>query len=74
MLKNEISHQANKVWQLLLERGKMSIVEIGELTNFKESFIHLALGWLSKENKICFVNNNGTLYVEQEVPISETYY
>ncbi len=74
MIKNEIGSHAGKIWQLLLKRGSMTIRQLGELSGLKESMIHLALGWLARENKIKFVDKNNTLHFEINNSISEIYY
>lgn len=75
MLKNDIGINAGAIWTLLSEKGKLSLKEIIELTNFKEYYILLALGWLSRENKISFSDKNGVLYIEINVyQMSEIYY
>ena len=74
MLKNDIGINAGIIWQLLSEKGELSIRELGELSNFKESFILLALGWLSREDKIHFFDKNGVLYVTLKHPFSESFY
>lgn len=74
MLKNDIGINAGVIWQLLASKGMLSIREIGELTDYREDFIYLSLGWLSRENKIRFTDQEGILSVELNNSISETYY
>lgn len=74
MNKNDVGTNAGKIWRLLAERGDMSIRKIGEVTHCKESLIFLALGWLARENKIRFRDDSDMLYVELNIPLSETYY
>ena len=74
MYKNYIGINAGVIWRLLSEKGKLSIREIGELTNFRGAFIMLSLGWLSREDKINFVETQGTLYIELIQPGMEMYY
>ncbi|NDV93337.1 hypothetical protein D0T84_00185 [Dysgonomonas sp. 521] len=74
MLKKDIGINAGAIWRYLSEKGRLSIKEIEELTNYKDSFILLALGWLSRENKIKFSNDNDNLYVELISDPSEIYY
>jgi len=73
MLKRDIGINAGAIWRHLHEKGKLSITELEELTNYKVSLIFLALGWLSRENKISFSDENGNLYVELS-NFSEIYY
>ena len=55
---------AGVIWRLLSDKGALSIREIGEFTNYRESFIYLSLGWLLREEKIRFFEKNGVVYVE----------
>ncbi|GAB6121724.1 winged helix-turn-helix domain-containing protein [Dysgonomonas termitidis] len=74
MLKNDIGINAGIIWNLLAEKGKLTIREIGEFSDFKDSLINMALGWLSRENKVRFFDENGHLYIELNHSVSETYY
>ena len=74
MYKNDIGINAGVIWHLLSEKGELSIREIGELTNFQETFIYLALGWLSREDKIYFFEKNGVVYVVLNRIASEMYF
>lgn len=75
MLKSDIGINAGTIWMLLSEQGKLTLKEIVELTNYKEYYILLALGWLSRENKIRFLEEKGILYIELNVhQMSEIYY
>ena len=74
MYKNDVGINAGVIWHLLSEKGALSIREIGELTNFREPFIYLALGWLLRESKIHFYEKNGTVYVELDHTASEMYF
>lgn len=74
MLKDDIGTESGTIWILLSDRGKLSIREIGEFTNHKDSLILLALGWLLREDKIRFWSENGTLYAELNRCGSELYY
>ena len=74
MYKNDIGINAGVIWHLLSEKGELSIREIEELTNFRELFICLALGWLSREDKIYFFEKNGVVYVVLNQITSEMYF
>ena len=52
----------------------LTIAEILELTGYNESSTHLALGWLSKEDKIHFTYKDDVLYVELNHSVSEMYH
>jgi hypothetical protein len=74
MYKTDIGINAGVIWRLLSEKGKLSIREIGELTNFRETFLMLSLGWLAREDKINFVETREMLYIELSQPTVEMYY
>ena len=74
MYKNDIGINAGVIWHLLSEKGELSIREIEELTNFRESFICFALGWLSREDKIYFFEKNGVVYVMLNRIATEMYF
>ena len=75
MLKSDIGINAGAIWLLLSDKGKLSLNEIIEFTNYKEYYILLALGWLSRENKISFSDKKGVLYVELNNDcMTEIYY
>lgn len=74
LMMNDVGIDAGRIWHLLSEKGILSIRKIGEMTNCGESFVFLALGWLARENKVRFLDKSGILYVELNMPISETYY
>lgn len=74
MSKDDIGTKSGTIWLLLSDRGKLSIREIGECTHCKDSLIFLALGWLLREDKIRFVDENGILYAELNHCGSDLYY
>ena len=73
MLKNDIGINAGIIWQLLSDKGMLSIISIVEITRFEMSSILLALGWLAREDKIVFIDND-ILSVELNYPTTEIYY
>ena len=74
MYANDVGINAGAIWSLLSEKGKLSIREIGELTNFREQFIYLAFGWLLREDKIRFFEEKGVVYVELKQLATEMYF
>ena len=74
MYKNDTGINAGVIWHLLFDKGALSIREIGELTNFRESFIYLSLGWLLREDKIRFFEDKGEVHVELQYDFYERYY
>jgi len=74
MLKNDIGINAGTIWQMLSEKGSLSIKEIEEMTGYNDSMMLFALGWLAKENKIYFLHRKGSLYIELSNALSENFY
>jgi hypothetical protein len=74
MLKNDIGINAGEIWHLLDEKGALSIREIGEYTNFRESFIYYSLGWLARENKVRFFEKGDIICVELINIFKEMYF
>jgi hypothetical protein len=55
----EFGQNAGKVWQALSEKGPLSETKLINTTFLNEHQLHLAVGWLARENKI---RQNGTVY------------
>lgn len=73
MLKNDIGINAGIIWQLLSEKGTLSIISIAEFTHFEMTSILLAVGWLARENKVILTNKD-ILSVGINYPTTEIYY
>lgn len=74
MIKRDIGINADTIWHLLADHGKLSIRQIGEMTSYEGYMISLSLGWLARENKIRFINSNEILYIELEQFATDIYY
>ncbi|MDD6211244.1 MAG: winged helix-turn-helix domain-containing protein [Bacteroidales bacterium] len=72
MLQKDFQTRVNAVWQLISERGELSIQELTKLVNYKNLFF--ALGWLCKENKILLRDEDGELFIERNTSVSEIFY
>lgn len=64
MLKKQIGIDAGVIWQLLSDRGKLSMRQIGEYSGFSGDRLSLAVGWLAREDKIFFKEEGYTVYAE----------
>lgn len=64
MIKKSIGTNAGVIWQLLLEKGRLSIKEIENGIDIELLDMGLALGWLARENKVRFIENDEISYVE----------
>lgn len=64
MKKEVIGENAGKVWRVLDEHeNKMSIDELLKATGLTEIQLSAALGWLSREDKVEYTEENGVLYL-----------
>jgi hypothetical protein len=57
MIKDLIHKNAGEIMNILNDLKWVSISELKEISDLNEFEIHLALGWLAKENKILFQEN-----------------
>lgn len=74
MNKTDIGINAGIIWRLLNAKGTLSFKEIEEYTQFEETYVMLALGWLARENKIDFFVFNEITKVELRESPPELYY
>lgn len=74
MQTDEIKVIAEKIWHVLSHKEHMIIGEVIESINSKDYLVFLALGWLAKENKICFSSSNEKLRISIVQEIPEIYY
>lgn len=74
MTHNAIGANAGNIWRLLSTKGSLSVRQIGDYTHCKDSSILLALGWLSRENKVHISDRNGSIYIELSTVCPENYY
>lgn len=74
MFIHDIKINANAIWNLLSQRECVTVREIAELTNFKETAIVLALGWLAKENKITLIETDAGLSISLKQVLTDIYY
>ncbi len=63
MIKSNIGTNAGLVWNALNEKGKLTIKELVKATKLNTEKVNMALGWLSRENKVFFEEVDGTLFV-----------
>lgn len=52
MLKNLINIDAKYIKKLLASEGKLTIGDLESLTGYRNAYIFLVLGWLTKEDSI----------------------
>lgn len=64
MLKEIIEHDAELIGQLLLERKRLTIHEIENITGYREMYLFLPLGWLLREHKIVIIEKDESTYID----------
>ncbi|BES61760.1 conserved hypothetical protein [uncultured Dysgonomonas sp.] len=64
MIKDFIGTNAGIIWQLLSDRGRLSIRELGEYTCLSSLNLGLAIGWLAREGNVTFIKNGEILFLE----------
>jgi len=66
MIKTKIGTNAGRIWRFLSQNGESSIVEIRNALSMKASDVSLALGWLAREDKIHFFEDEDGIRVTLE--------
>ncbi|MDR2001889.1 MAG: winged helix-turn-helix domain-containing protein [Prevotella sp.] len=51
-MENFIRSNAENIWELLCERGQMTLRQIGDHTHCRDTIIFMSIGYLVKEDKI----------------------
>ncbi|NDV97407.1 hypothetical protein D0T84_21265 [Dysgonomonas sp. 521] len=64
MLKKIISSDSVFIHQLLSSNGVLKIEQLMDMTGYREMYIYLVLGWLSKEDNICYLEKEDGLYIK----------
>ncbi len=49
-----IGMNAGKVWTQLDIAGRQNVKDLKKATNLREKDLYAALGWLAREGKLCF--------------------
>ncbi len=51
-MKDRIGQVAGQIWHLLNEQGELPSIKIKAQLGLSNTMLYLALGWLSRENKV----------------------
>lgn len=74
-VEQDISYNAGSIYYLLEKEKRMSITDITQITCYTEKIVLLALGWLTRDNRIKISYINGNLLIELNVsPMTEILY
>jgi hypothetical protein len=58
MIKQTIGENAGQIWQLLNKNGEMQLADLLKTSNIEEDDFNRSLGWLAREGKIAFYNED----------------
>jgi hypothetical protein len=59
MMNEAIVSAVGKVWKHLNDNGAASFSELGRKTGLSNQMANRAIGWLAREDKLCFETANG---------------
>ncbi|HOV84207.1 MAG TPA: winged helix-turn-helix domain-containing protein [Paludibacteraceae bacterium] len=63
MLVEKIGTNAGIIWNILNEKGEMGIKALKKAAKLTEKDLNMALGWLAREGKIQFNEQENELFV-----------
>jgi len=62
-MKEKIGSDAGQVWQVLDAQGTKSVKELKKATKLIDKEIYAAIGWLAREEKIAFCQEDDDLFI-----------
>ena len=57
----QIGEAAGCIWQYLAQHGAATLPQLQRGTALPERLVHMGVGWLAREEKLCFVQERGVL-------------
>ena len=63
MLNEKFGINAGLVWNLLSEKGPLNVKDVKKGTKLTEKDLYAALGWLAREEKVNFTDQDGELII-----------
>ncbi len=57
----QIGEAAGQIWRYLAEHGEISLRQLQRGTRLPERLLHMGVGWLAREDKLCFVQERGVM-------------
>ena len=57
----DIGTAAGRIWQYLAEHGETTLRQLQRGTTLPERLMHMGVGWLAREDKLCFVQERGVV-------------
>jgi len=62
-MKEKIGNDAGNVWQVLDTYGTKSVKELKKATKLNDKEIYAAIGWLAREEKLVFLQEETDLFI-----------
>jgi len=62
-MKEKIGGDAGIIWQVLDAHGTKSVKELKKVTKFNDKEIYAAIGWLAREEKLIFHQDETDLFI-----------
>ena len=60
-MKAQIGEAAGRIWQYLALHEAATLPQLQRGTALPERLVHMGVGWLAREDKLCFVQERGVL-------------
>jgi winged helix-turn-helix protein DUF2582 len=57
----QIGEAAGRIWHYLAEHGEATLPQLQRGTTLPERLLLMGVGWLAREDKLCFVQERGVL-------------
>jgi len=67
-MNTEIGEAAGRIWQYLAEHDEATLRQLQRGTRLPERLLHMGVGWLAREDKLCFVQERGGLKLALQTP------
>ena len=58
-METAIGEAAGRIWCYLAEHGEATLRQLQRGTTLPERLVHMGVGWLAREDKLCFVQERG---------------
>ena len=62
-MKEKIGYDAGNVWKVLDAQGNKSVKELKKVTKLNDKEIYAAIGWLAREEKLIFQQEEIDLFI-----------
>jgi hypothetical protein len=60
-METAIGEAAGRIWQYLAEHGETTLPQLQRGTTLAERLLLMGVGWLAREDKLCFVQERGVV-------------